>query len=45
MCEKSKSELEGEILGKDESLKQKSGYYGTLRGSSIQVDSFKRMIS
>lgn len=45
MCEKSKSEYEGEIIGKKERQKQKSAYYAIPRGSSIEVDSFKRMIS
>lgn len=43
VCEKSKSEYEGEILGKNERQRQKSAYYGILRGSSMPVDSFKRM--
>jgi len=37
VCEKGKSEYEGEILGKNEGQKQKSAYYGILRGSSIQL--------
>ena len=45
MCEKSKSEHEEEILGKNERQKQKSAYCDILRGSSTEVDSFKRMIS